>query len=485
MTAQGKPAPTRRGRRATEPLRSNLDNDPNAVDYGAVSIDDGMVSPDHKWLVGDEVEIEHEGNRYGGVIVRLNAKERIAMVRFEDGDNLAIDFDKLLKPIKKRRGVPLGDNGDDSTEDDDSSASAGNEDEDNALGTNLNMRKHVSREKDGDYKFSPPKKGARGMHHYAISWSPDGIYFNCWAAPDGEDLAITASCDELIRRLSKAKNKAIHFFGMWRKTLFHRVDGSGKILGPADVPGWSIDITGRITDADGKRQEYLVESINYEAGPGQGDPRRDMHLLNSDICAAIRKWFFLELRGDAETIRQLRRRADRPTIKVPSLRWLDTLLTKAREVRDTALGSGGERRIVIDSGIPGDPIIALQMDFTDMAIALDGKRVPSLQMGSVHEEVTRRGGKMPDKGRGAGAAALNVKADPENVAALLKRVAELNVKARAGDKAAKREAGKLRASLRNMGHTGGARAQPDKKAPPVAKTQAKVATPTKVAKGVK
>lgn len=379
------------------------------------------------WNIGDRVEIEHEGVRYGGDIVSINLKTRVAVVAFDDGDKLEIELDKLL------RGKPrVDENGDDSEDSDDLPA-------------------FVEEEDDGDIKFIPPKKGARGMHHYPISWSKDGIFFNCWAAPDNGDIAVTSRGDELIQRLKDAKHKSVHFYGWWRKTRFHRLGPDAKPTGEM-VDGWAIDIYARIVHNDGVTEEYTVESVNYEAGPGQGDPRFNMHSLNSDICAAIRKWFFFEVRGDARTIRELRRQAHRPVIKVNSLRWLDNLLLKARETRDTALRSGGQRMIVIEPENEDEPVIALQIDFTDIAIANGGK-VPSLTMGSAMEGAVRTKG----KGTRTQISGLEVSIDPSNLKALTAKLTELNAKARQGDVAAKREAGKIRALMRKSGHRGGAR----------------------------
>ena len=162
---------------------------------------------------------------------------------------------------------------------------------------------------------------------------------------------------------------------------------------------------------------------------------------------------FVELKGDRETIKQLRKRADFPTIKAPSLQWLDTLILKIKEVRDTALRSGGERFLVMQTDNANDPVMAIRMDFTAMAIAMEGK-VPNLYAGTMHEQAQATGGKKS----GPKPQMLQVKIDPENLTALAAKVKELNALAKQGDMAAKSEARKIRAALRQHGHRGGARA---------------------------
>lgn len=373
------------------------------------------------WNKGDRVSVDFDGVPYQGVIMQI--KHKVAVIAFDDGDTQEIDLTRLAKAEAPN---DYDGSGDDSTEDDPPTVEA---------------------DDDGDVTFRPPPKGSRGMHVYPVTWDQQGINFKVFAAPDEDDLAVTPHGDEMIARL---KGRMVEFYGWWRKTNFVRVNDAGKVVNDR-VVGYSIDMYARVQGED-KRHEYLVESLKYEETPETGDPRSDMHALNSDICVAIRKWFFVTLKGDRETIEQLRIRADRPRIQVPSLQWLDTLLLKAREIRDTALRSGGQRSIVLQTDNADDPVISLDLDFTSMAVALEGK-VPNLYEGTMHEQTHSTGGRKS----APRARMLEVKMDPQNLTDMAARVKELNALAKQGDKAAKSEARKIRAILRQHGHKGGAR----------------------------
>lgn len=397
-------------------------------------------SPDN-WRprVGERVEVPwDDGKTYGGVIVSV--KCRFAVINFDDGDSQEIELTRLVKSSPPRvTSQPtvqceMGESGDSDDE--------GDLDE----GT-------VVQEGDGDVRFNPPPKGSRGMHHYPISWDKSGTHFNTWAAPDGNDVNISPAGNDLILMLKRAKNKAVHFYGWWRHTKFLRDDGNGRQIG-SQFPGWAVDIFARVEFTDGTKKELAVESITYEKGPGQyNDPRDVMHSLNSDICAAIRKWFFTALRGDAETVRQLVLRAKSPIIEVPSLEWLDRLILTLTHTRETALMAGGERSVVIHTGFDKDPNIVLRMNFTEMAVMLaeTQSRVPNLYQGTMIEQVVESGG-----AKGVKAKELKFTADPSHVATLQDRLRVLNKQVKTNP-AAKREARQIRATLRRMGHNGGAR----------------------------
>lgn len=379
------------------------------------------------WNVGDRVSTDIDGIFYGGKIVKI--KNRAAIVAFDDGDEFAVDLTKLVREDAAPAVHDSGDGDDDDPPE-------------------------ISRDSDGDIRFDPPKKGSRGAHHYPVIWDSQGLAFNVWAAPDADDLVLSETLEQLGKKLEKAENQAVHFYGHWRKTNFARMTEAGKVLADAPVPGWSIDLYARIEyGGAGKPEEYLVDSLRYEQGPAQGDPRSNMHILNSDICCAIRRWFFFDVRGARETVAALRKRADRPMLKVPSLAWLDNFIMKCQEVRSTALRAGGQRSITIDSGIEDAPVVMLHMDFTSLAVATDGKGV-STKTGGMQESIIRSGGR---KGTEKGAKPTAFVVDPKNLADLKKRVAELNVKAKAGDNAAKAEARKIRAAMRKLGARGGAR----------------------------
>ena len=381
-------------------------------------------STEEGWIVGERVGVNWEdGNYYEGQVVRL--KTRVAVVRFDDGTTFDVDLSSLIRVA---------------------SQSGGDEDQG-----------EIVKESDGDIQFNPPQHGKRGMHHYPISWSADGTHFNLWAAPDKDDISISSSGDALYDRIQGCREKAVHFYGWWRKTFLYERTESGKLLHDKK-PGYSVDIYARITDNDGTVTEYCVETIPYVNEVDSEDPRTNMHMLNSDICAAVRKWFFFQVRGDRRTVIDLQKSANSPTIKVPSLNWLDRVIMKMQEVRDTALRSGGLRYIVLDTGLPGQPAINLEIDFTSLAVAFaennEGK-IPSVLEGAMYEQAIQTGGKQPIR--------LNTEdyaPDSENVQALRERLLQLNNQAKQGGEgaaAAKNEARKIRGVLREMGIRGGAR----------------------------
>lgn len=418
------------------------------------------VKKQSKWSVGDRVEVDFDGTPYGGKIVKLSTHS--AIVHFDDGEDHEIDLESLVK------GSPavMPDSGDGDDEDDsddtvDYSVGKG----DKVLRRDGAGKPNVIKQPDGSLKFNPPAKGfGRAAHHFPVVWDERGCHFEVWAAPDGEDVKHGENAEELMKMLATAKNKMVRFTGEARKTRFARSDDHGKVIAE-NVPGLSIDIRATIIDdKTGAESRYLVESIRYEQADGEPDPRTDMRSLNSDICAAIRKWFFFDVRGDAETIRQLKKRADHPLVIAPSLEWFDQMVLRLHETRDTALRAGGQRSVVIETGTPGDSTFTINMDFSSTAIVNKGK-VPDLKTGGMIERIAIAGGAGESKrkkatGSGAGGTSIKpveFKPDPKNVADLTARVAELNKLAKQGDAAAKSEARKIRAALRKMGHAGGAR----------------------------
>jgi hypothetical protein len=399
-----------------------------------------------------------DGEPYGGKIMRVSTK--VAFVHFDDGEDHEIELSKLVR----QRADPV-ESGDSDDEDDTTP--------DPVDYTVKPGEKILKRDVKGapiviqrgtELKYNPPSRGSgRAAHHYPVVWDEKGLFFNVWAAPDAEDVTYGENAADLMTLLESSKTGMVHFTGEWRKTKFAKADARGRVVSDS-VPGYSIDLRASIEMGDGTTRRFLVESLSYEAmnEGAEHDPRKDMHSLNSDICAAIRKWFFFDVKGDAETVRQLVRRANRPEVMAPSLEWFDRLIMKLHETRDTALRAGGERTIIIETGNATDATFAIRMNFTSVAIATDGKP-PSMYTGGMVEGIAAAGGstgkgKRGERGKDAPVAkAMTYTPDPSNVAALTKRVAELNVLAKQGDMNAKSEARKIRAALRKMGHAGGAR----------------------------
>lgn len=442
-------------KRPTSPPRHN----PPPVSYTAPSLG---------WKIGDRVSVEFDGEPYGGKIMKLGTG--VAYVHFDDGEDHEIELERLV-----RQRNPIPSSGDSDEEDDDGGADDVDytvEKGERVLKTDAKGKPIVVKQKGGELRFNPPSKGARAHHQYPVVWDERGLFFNVWAAPDAEDVTYGENANRLAEMLKGSKTGMVHFTGEWRKTKFARQDDNGKVLSDS-VPGWSIDMRATVDLGEGKSRRFLVESLRYEDVPNPegvgGDPRRDMHSLNSDICAAIRRWFFFEVKGDADTVRQLVRRANKPEVRAPSLEWLDRLILRLHETRDTALRAGGERTIVIDTGTDGDATFAITMNFSDVAIATEGKP-PSLYTGGMTEGIVKSGGSTGkglrgERGKAAPVAkTMAMTPDPSNVAALTARVAELNALAKNGDMAAKAEARKIRSALRKMGHAGGARSAAQAKA---------------------
>lgn len=216
------------------------------------------------------------------------------------------------------------------------------------------------------------------------------------------------------------------FYGWWRQT---RIEGGGM--------AYAIDL-----HVEYKDQKYSVETIGYLGK----DPRDDIDSLNADICAAANKWFYSQCNGRFDTIHELKQKADKPTITIRRLETIDRIILRLKEYRDMAIRSGGFRIMTFTGdNEKTDPSggMRIQMDLTSQAMGLKGK-VPSLYNGTILDSVAEDSSKKA-KGRGR---PLELEPDQKNIDELLKQLQQEK------DKSKQR---KIRATLRRMGHRGGAR----------------------------
>lgn len=234
----------------------------------------------------------------------------------------------------------------------------------------------------------------RGFNQYCVHWDDDQLRFHF-------------------------KVEGIKFYGEWRLTRCQ----NQRVL------AWAIDIWAERDD-----HHYCVESIPYLSG----DPREDMKSLDADICAAVNKWFYRRCKGNAETLDDLRKRAENPTVTITHLETLDRIILRLKETRDTAIRAGGTRWFqIVGDKYEEEPRPRLRITLTEQAVAAKGK-VPSLYEGAVFDGV-----------KGGRTAPIAQKPDESNVQALVERLLETKDKG---------EARKIRGVLRKMGHRGGARA---------------------------
>lgn len=245
----------------------------------------------------------------------------------------------------------------------------------------------------------------QGFNQYPIKWDPIHTHFNLIA----ED---------------------IKFYGWWRQT---------KSLEHPLV--WAIDLF--CTTGD---HSYACESWCYYTG----DPREKLKSLNADICCAANKFLYQRCAGDVEHLDDLRRRAEKPILHIDRLETIDRIILGLREYRETAIRAGGTRHFEINGDREGESIIHLTIDLTQQAAALEGRRPPSLTEGALLDNA--RSGDDGDISR-----PIKLQANAGNVEALCEQLDAAKAK---GNKS---EARKIRATLRKMGHRGGARALRNKK----------------------
>jgi len=218
------------------------------------------------------------------------------------------------------------------------------------------------------------------------------------------------------------------FYGWWRKT------GTGAEIKPL----FAVDIHVKY-----KGNSYNVESIQYY----DGDPHEDRYSLDSDICAACNKWFFYKANGNFDTIEGLQQKADKPTLYFNRIEALDKIIINLKGFRDTAIRCGGRRILILEgTNKEKDPSggVRLQVDFTTQAHGLKG-RVPSLYAGAILDNATSVEGRKKNAKREQRPKIIG---DQKSIDQLITQLKNST------DKTEKR---KIRAMLRKMGHSGGAR----------------------------
>jgi len=249
-------------------------------------------------------------------------------------------------------------------------------------------------------KFTPLGPTDKGFHQYDIEWDKETINFK-FKAEEGK------------------------FYGWWRKV---RVGAEGKIA-------YGIDIL-----VEYKSHRYNVKTLLYF----NNDPRGDLQSLDADICAAANKWFYSKCQGTFDTIEDLQQRAAKPTIMIRQLETLDRIILRLKEYRDTSIKCGGLRIMTFTGDTPEkDPSMRIEIDLTTQALGYKG-RAPSLFAGAVLDRVAKDSSKK-SQGRSEPIKAVP---DSKNVQTLVQKLQSSK------DKVERR---KIRATLRRMGHKGGAR----------------------------
>lgn len=364
---------------------------------------------------GDRVAVLFDESPYLGQIVELKnrgPKMKFAVVSFDDGEEHELPISELLDPEAYEAAIE--------------EAVAEAEDEDRQARV---------------YKPKGQEGGGSGFHLYPVAWNKDHSGFKCEVTLDDTDLGLSEATDRLL-------GQTLEFHGAWVRTQCWRVHGTKR----TPVICWDLDIYGRLKHDPSCT--YYVKCIHYDEMAYDLDTvREDIDERNKDICFAIREWLWREIVPRGVNLQDLEKRAMRPIIRAPSLDWLDRTIYKLQEARAIACRLGGERGVIIETGDPDSPRVSIVLNFTDIAIATDGKPPPSM-MGSV---ITEAGSGKRRKGDEPRLRPQTIKADPENVEALKKMLVELNKAAKSGDANAKSEARKIRSTLRNLGIKGGAR----------------------------
>lgn len=288
-----------------------------------------------------------------------------------------------------------------------------------------------------------PKPFVKPVSAFPVTWN--GTHFELWAGFDDInqiEFADSSGMQRLAKRLAATPGRMVRIYGSWRKTTYAQVNARGGVNSERKA-GWAIDIFARIETIE-KTHMFSIDTLCFTAG----DPRTDLPALNTAIAEAVSKWFFKI--GAPNQLIKLVEKAEHAQLKVPNLQWLDNLLLQIKEVRETAFRSGGERHIVFEA--PNGPKVTLTLNFTSLAIALDGKP-PAMNTGGRLSTI-----KVSKKAPRSSEVSTPVHvANPDNVRDLLAQVAAANERFRAGDQSAKKEARDLRALLRKLGHKGGAR----------------------------
>lgn len=198
--------------------------------------------------------------------------------------------------------------------------------------------------------------------------------------------------------------------------------------------------------------------------PYSGDPRVNLKSLNADICAAITMWLHhhpfpgstcawcgcpdhQSNEPDKLCVDYQRKLIEKSRIYIRRVETIDRLIMKLKEFRDTAIRCGGTRGFEIK----GDGAVSLacwlEVDLTAQAVLLKGKCPP---LGSTDRIDDISGAEDSGEDDDVRPSVSSKSAGPAsgNVADLVNRLKTSQ------DPAEKR---KIRATLRRMGHSGGAR----------------------------
>lgn len=217
----------------------------------------------------------------------------------------------------------------------------------------------------------------------------------------------------------------VEFHGWWRKTDVRTETGRAEC--------YAVDMFCKWGD-----KSYSLATIPYFTE----DPRNDLPSLSADITAAANEFIWKKLQGKFEVIDEITRMAANPIVRITSLRTLDMLIAKLTEHRAASIQAGGPRHCDIKSDNDEAGVrVVFAIDLTKQHMVLEG-RVPSLIEGAVYDTAS--------KGK-KGGEKLEIKMDQGNLDAL---VAQLKAAKEKGDDTAAR---KIRATLRKLGHKGGAR----------------------------
>lgn len=263
----------------------------------------------------------------------------------------------------------------------------------------------------------------RGFNQYPVTWDEDRINFSL----DVED---------------DFGNKA-HFYGHWRRTVFEK-----------KLTGFAIDLWCRYNG-----YPYSVESVLYIE-----DPRERPASMDSDICAMANKFLHQRLDGSASTLRDLQKRADQPILNLKTIDELDELIKKLREFRALGIRTAGTRVCSLAVTEPSKtndqltervPVIGVRLNFTTSA-ALMGAPAKKDPAGELEPSFDDAAAKTSRKGRRAKSSSKSTKkTSSKKTPAITGSVDQLIEMLKSStDKSEKR---KIRAELRKLGHTGGAK----------------------------
>lgn len=234
-------------------------------------------------------------------------------------------------------------------------------------------------------------------------------------------------------------NNGVRFYGWYRMTRQRN----------SDAIAHCFDVYAKRTRADGSTHDTAVDSLVYT----QGDPRENLHSINTDLMVLANRWYFQRLNGRAQMLDDLVKKAEKPMIVINTMETIDRIILRLQEYRSTALHSGGERYLELKGDDDGPPI-GIRLNLSAQAFALKGK-VPKVGRGTSADAARKSGRGL--KGGDVRTRTVTHTATAGNVEDLMKA---LSAAKEAGDSVAQRS---IRATLRQMGIKGGLRAyKPEK-----------------------